>query len=68
MNKIEGLVAAPFTPMFPDGSLNLDIIPEYYDLLEKNGVAGAFICGSTGEGVAMTQKEKRRVSEAWSKQ
>ena len=68
MNKIEGLVAAPFTPMFPDGSLNLDIVPEYYNLLEKNGIAGAFICGSTGEGVSMTQKEKLRVSEAWSKQ
>lgn len=68
MNKIKGLVAAPFTPMFPDGSLNVDIIPAYYDMLEKNNVTGAFICGSTGEGVSMTQKEKMQVIEAWASQ
>lgn len=68
MNKIEGLVAAPFTPMKPDGSLNLEIIPAYYEMLEKNRVTGAFICGSTGEGVSMTQKEKLQVIEAWAVQ
>lgn len=68
IEKIEGLVAAPFTPMHPDGSLNLDIVPDYYNLLEKNGVKGAFICGSTGEGVSMTQKERISVTAAWGKQ
>jgi len=67
MNKIEGLVAAPFTPMYGDGSLNLDVIPEYYSLLEKNKISGAFICGSTGEGVSLTKNEKALVVEAWAK-
>jgi hypothetical protein len=53
INKFEGLVAAPFTPMDPKGNLNPGMIPEYYSFLEKNGVAGAFINGSTGEGVSM---------------
>jgi N-acetylneuraminate lyase len=61
----EGLIAAPFTPMKSDGSLNLALIPEYYKLLKANKINGAFICGSTGEGVSMTSKEKMAVAEAW---
>jgi len=63
--KLEGLVAAPFTPLNSKGELNIDLIPEYYSFLEKNGVAGAFINGSTGEGVSLTQKEKQAQSAAW---
>jgi N-acetylneuraminate lyase len=62
---INGLIAAPFTPMHPDGSLNLDLIPEYYAMLVGNGINGAFICGSTGEGVSLTLEEKMAVAEAW---
>ena len=62
---LQGLIAAPFTPMHADGSLNLDIIPEYYQMLKSNGVTGAFICGSTGEGVSLTKDEKKLVAEAW---
>jgi N-acetylneuraminate lyase len=62
---LKGLIAAPFTPMSQDGSLNLDLIPDYYQFLKQNGVTGAFICGSTGEGVSLTLKEKKQVAEAW---
>ena len=64
-NHLQGLIAAPFTPMHVDGSLNLDIIPAYYQMLADNGVTGAFICGSTGEGVSLTTNEKKLVAEAW---
>lgn len=60
-----GLIAAPFTPMETDGSLNLSAIPAYYKFLKNNGVTGAFICGSTGEGVSLTTDEKKLVAEAW---
>ncbi len=63
--KIEGLIAAPFTPMHDDGRLNLDIIPRYADFLKENGVKGIFICGSTGEGVSLTLDEKLKVMDAW---
>ena len=65
MEHLQGLIAAPFTPMYPDGSLHLNLIPRYYRLLKTNGINGAFICGSTGEGVSMTAKEKMAVAEAW---
>lgn len=67
IQHISGLIAAPFTPMNPDGTLNLSVIPAYYHLLKSNAVNGAFICGSTGEGVSMTAKEKMAVAEAWAK-
>ncbi len=63
--KFEGLVAAPFTPMDSKGNLFDELIPEYYDFLAENGVAGAFINGSTGEGPSLTQKEKYLQAEKW---
>lgn len=65
IQHLEGLIAAPFTPMYKDGSLNTAIIPSYYEMLKTNKVTGAFICGSTGEGVSMTAREKMAVAEAW---
>ena len=65
IQHLHGLIAAPFTPMHKDGSLNLSLIPSYYSMLKANGINGAFICGSTGEGVSMTAKEKMAVAEAW---
>ncbi|MBL0132794.1 MAG: dihydrodipicolinate synthase family protein [Chitinophagaceae bacterium] len=62
---IQGLIAAPFTPMHSNGSLNLNVIPDYYQMLKSNGIKGAFICGSTGEGVSLTQSEKKAVAIAW---
>lgn len=63
--QLKGLIAAPFTPMNQDGSLNLELIPDYYQFLKQNDITGAFICGSTGEGVSLTVSEKKQVAEAW---
>ena len=63
--RFEGLIAAPFTPMHDNGSLNLDLIPRYYEMLKRNGVKAAFICGSTGEGVSLSMSEKKDVASAW---
>jgi N-acetylneuraminate lyase len=65
IKKFEGLIAAPFTPMDKKGNLNICLVPEYYNFLEKNGVTGAFINGSNGEGVSMTQKEKHQNASKW---
>lgn len=62
---IHGLIAAPFTPLTAAGALNLSVIPAYASLLHRNGVAGAFVCGSTGEGVSLTTAERCAVTRAW---
>lgn len=67
MKKIDGLIAACFTPFFEDGSINYDMIPELVDKLYNDGVTGLFVCGSNGEGPNMTTEERMRVSEAFVK-
>ena len=62
---LSGLIAAPFTPMHKDGTLNTSLVPAYYRMLKANGNTGAFICGSTGEGVSLTLAEKKEVIGAW---
>jgi N-acetylneuraminate lyase len=63
--KIEGLVAAPFAPMDNQGDIRADFIPGYYAFLEKNGIKGAFINGSTGEGPSLTTREKMIIASEW---
>ena len=68
MNKLprfNGLIAAPFAPLNEKGNVVTDKIPEYYQLLEKNGVVGAFINGTTGEGVSLTTAERMLITEKW---
>jgi len=63
--SLPGLVAAPFTPFRANGELALDVVPRQARTLAGNGVIGAFVCGTTGEGASMTTEERRRVTEAW---
>jgi N-acetylneuraminate lyase len=63
--KLEGLIAAPFTPFHADGSLNPDMIPQMAHALVKNGVNGVFVCGTTGEGMSLTLQERRVVAQKW---
>lgn len=65
MEKIKGLIDAPFTPFHEDGSLNLAPIPEYAALLARNGLKGVFINGSSGEGYMLTEEERMQLAEAW---
>ena len=65
INKINGLIAAPFTPMKPDGAINPDVIPTYAKKLKSDGVKGVFICGTTGEGMLMTNDERKEITEKW---
>ena len=67
MQKLEGLIAAPFTPLNEEGELALEKIESLVRLYEKNNVKGAFICGSTGEGVSLTFEEKKQIITQWGK-
>ena len=65
--KLEGLIAAPHTPFGSDGEINIKEIPKQVALLVNSGVKGAYICGSTGEGISCSAAERKTVSEAWVK-
>lgn len=65
MEKIIGLIDAPFTPFDAQGEVNLQPIPAYAAMLQKNGLKGVFINGSSGEGYMLTDEERMRLAEAW---
>ena len=65
MLRLTGLVAAVFTPMHKDGSLNLDQVGPIVDRLVVDGVGGIYICGSTGEGPLLSTAERRSVAAAY---
>ena len=65
IEKISGLIAAPFTPFKEDGALNCDLIPAQAAALIADGVTGAYICGTTGEGISCSVAERIAVMEAW---
>jgi len=62
---LQGLVAATFTPLRSDGSINADAIPQIVDHLVRHEVAGMYVLGSTGEGPSMTHDERCMVAEAF---
>jgi N-acetylneuraminate lyase len=64
-SKLTGLIAAPFTAMNADGSPNLAMIENQAKLLVENKVNGAFICGTTGEGMSLSMDERLKVAEKW---
>ena len=65
MEKIIGLIDAPFTPFDENGEINLAPIPRYADMLQRNGLKGVFINGSSGEGYMLTEEERMKLAEAW---
>lgn len=65
MEKINGFIVAPFTPLNDDRSLNLSLIAPYAELLIRNGLDGVFVCGSTGEGALLTISERMAVAQRW---
>lgn len=62
---ITGLIAAPFTPFHPDGSLDTGPVGRQAARLIADGVAGAFVCGTTGEGPSLTTAERMELAGAW---
>jgi N-acetylneuraminate lyase len=65
--KLSGLTAAPYVALNADHSLNLNAIEAQARSLVASGVSGAFVCGTTGEGVSLTTVERMAVAAQWCK-
>ncbi|KAL7828972.1 hypothetical protein SRHO_G00326060 [Serrasalmus rhombeus] len=69
VGQLTGLIAATFTPLTPQGELNLPVIGPYIDyLLEKQGVRSVFVNGTTGEGCSFNVEERKQLAEEWCRQ
>ncbi|WP_300596919.1 dihydrodipicolinate synthase family protein [Niabella sp.] len=65
--KIKGLIAATFSTLQADGSVDFEMIPLLVEKLVADGVQGVFICGTNGEGPNLTVEERMQVAEAYVK-
>lgn len=65
MEKIKGLIDAPFTPFCENGDVNMAPIDKYASMLAKNGLRGVFVNGSSGEGYMLTEEERIGLAEKW---
>lgn len=67
MNKLKlaGLIAAPFTPFAENGEVDYAMIEKQAASLIADGVKGAYVCGTTGEGISCSIDERIRIMETW---
>ncbi len=67
MNKLKGLIAAPHTPFDSNNQVNYAVIDQIAALLIEQGVTGAYVCGTTGEGIQCSVEERKAIAERWVK-
>lgn len=65
MKKLSGLIAAPHTPFIGNENINFDVIDQIATHLIEQGVSGAYICGTTGEGIHCSVEERKAIAERW---
>ena len=62
-----GVMSAFLTPFNEDGSIKVSAIKELVDFHVECGLDGLYLCGSTGEGMAMSEEERMLVTETVTK-
>ncbi len=62
---LHGLIAAVHTPFHADGSLNPAIVEQQAAHLQRNGVAAAFVGGTTGESHSLSLDERLALTRRW---
>ncbi|MCR9201476.1 MAG: dihydrodipicolinate synthase family protein [Planctomycetaceae bacterium] len=64
-DKLQGLIAATYTPLHADGTVNVSLIPQVVERLLSQNIRGLYVCGSTGEGMSLSSEERRGVTQAY---
>ncbi len=67
IEKLSGLIAAPHTPFDADGNVAVAQIEKQINHLIAQGVKGAYISGTTGEGICCSVEERKLVMDTWMK-
>ncbi len=61
LNKFRGLFTALLTPFKRDGSIHFDSLEKLIEFNIESGVDGFYAGGSTGEGLLLTNEERKSV-------
>jgi N-acetylneuraminate lyase len=62
---LHGLIAAVHTPFDSAGEVNLPVVEQQLQVLLNHGVAGIFVCGSTGESHSLSLDERMALAQRW---
>ncbi len=65
IDSMSGPIAAVHTPFDASGRFDPAVIPGYARHLRSNGIDAVYVCGSTGESLALTTAERRSILETW---
>ena len=63
--KTKGLIAAPPTAFRTDGGIDIDVVAPLARHLKAQGVIGAYVNGTTGEGMSLTTDEREQLAAEW---
>lgn len=64
-NRLTGLIAAPHTPFYADGSLNLAAVERQAEHLLGNRIGTVFVGGTTGESHSLSLEERLALTQRW---
>ncbi|MDN5216884.1 dihydrodipicolinate synthase family protein [Fulvivirgaceae bacterium BMA12] len=67
LTRLNGLVAATFSPLDEKYRIKHDVIEQLVERYVAHQIAGIFICGSTGEAVSLSIKKRKELAEAFIK-
>ncbi len=62
---LTGPIAAVHTPLDSDGRVATGVVQRHAAHLRGAGVGAVYVCGSTGESLALTASERATMLEAW---
>lgn len=64
MFELTGVLSALLTPFDSEGNVNYKVLSDLVEWQIAKGLSGFYILGSTGEGLLMSEDERRCVAEA----
>ena len=64
----KGLIAAPPTGFRADGGIDLGVVAPLAEHLQRQGVVGVFVNGTTGEGMSLSTEEREQLAAEWRQQ
>lgn len=67
MKKLKGLIVAPFTGFTKEGEIDIPAVSRQQKYYKQNGIIGAFVCGTTGEGSSLSLEEKKALFKEWAR-
>lgn len=67
MEKFKGLFSALLTPFNKDNTINMEALKQLVEFNIENGIDGFYVGGSTGEGLMLTNEERKSVFECVAK-